>query len=170
MFAIYARARFQVTPKASHLHAVKRIFSGLSDSDYAGASLDKKSTIGGCQFFGCRLISWQCKKQTVVATSSIETGYIATANQTVSGKDSPNPLMADNLPEIVCYSTHHVALMKSWLVQKQTALGQTTTGKENSNPFMAGDAGVDIDDVPAAVAEPSIPSPTPTTQQPPPSQ
>nr|GEZ36752.1 retrotransposon protein, putative, unclassified [Tanacetum cinerariifolium] len=41
-----------------------------SDSDYAGASLDRKSTTGGCQFLGCRLISWQCKKQTVVATSS----------------------------------------------------------------------------------------------------
>nr|GEU84486.1 hypothetical protein [Tanacetum cinerariifolium] len=41
-----------------------------SDSDYASASLDKKSTTGGCQFLGCRLISWQCKKQTVVATSS----------------------------------------------------------------------------------------------------
>nr|GEV89013.1 putative reverse transcriptase domain-containing protein [Tanacetum cinerariifolium] len=43
-----------------------------SDSDYAGASLDRKSTTGGCQFLGCRLISWQCKKQTVVATSSTE--------------------------------------------------------------------------------------------------
>nr|GFB48827.1 uncharacterized mitochondrial protein AtMg00810-like [Tanacetum cinerariifolium] len=41
-----------------------------SDSDYAGASLDRKSTAGGCQFLGCKLISWQCKKQTVVATSS----------------------------------------------------------------------------------------------------
>nr|GFA19711.1 uncharacterized mitochondrial protein AtMg00810-like [Tanacetum cinerariifolium] len=40
------------------------------DSDYAGASLDRKSTTGGCQFLRCRLISWQCKKQTVVATSS----------------------------------------------------------------------------------------------------
>ncbi|GKB26117.1 putative ribonuclease H-like domain-containing protein, partial [Tanacetum coccineum] len=28
-----------------------------SDSDYAGASLDRKSTTGGCQFLGCRLIS-----------------------------------------------------------------------------------------------------------------
>nr|GEW12761.1 copia protein [Tanacetum cinerariifolium] len=45
--------------------------------------------------------------------------------------------MADNLPKIVWYSTHHVTLMKSWLVQKQMALGQTTTGKEISNPFMA---------------------------------
>nr|GEW66725.1 copia protein [Tanacetum cinerariifolium] len=40
------------------------------DSDYADASLDRKSTIGGCQFLGSRLISWQCKKQTVVANST----------------------------------------------------------------------------------------------------
>nr|GFA49883.1 ribonuclease H-like domain, reverse transcriptase, RNA-dependent DNA polymerase [Tanacetum cinerariifolium] len=31
------------------------------DSDYAGASLDMKSTTGGCQFLGKRLISWQFK-------------------------------------------------------------------------------------------------------------
>nr|GEV74176.1 putative reverse transcriptase, RNA-dependent DNA polymerase [Tanacetum cinerariifolium] len=59
-------------------------------------------------------------------------------DQTVSGKDSSNPLMADNLPKNVWYSTHHVTLIKSWLVQKQMALGQTTTGKEILNPFMAG--------------------------------
>nr|GEV11715.1 hypothetical protein [Tanacetum cinerariifolium] len=67
MFAVCACARFQVTPKVSHLHAVKRIFSYLkgkphlglwyprdspfnlvaySDSDYARASLDRKSTTG----------------------------------------------------------------------------------------------------------------------------
>nr|GEZ56683.1 hypothetical protein [Tanacetum cinerariifolium] len=40
----------------------------------------------------------------------------------VSGKDSSNPLMADNLPKNLWYSTHHVALMKSWLVQKQMTL------------------------------------------------
>ncbi|GJS22029.1 putative ribonuclease H-like domain-containing protein [Tanacetum coccineum] len=33
-----------------------------TDSDYACASLDMKSTTGGCQFLGSRLISWQCKK------------------------------------------------------------------------------------------------------------
>nr|GEX55629.1 retrovirus-related Pol polyprotein from transposon TNT 1-94 [Tanacetum cinerariifolium] len=47
-----------------------------SHSDYAGASLDRKSTTGGCQFLGCRLIYWQCKKQTVVATSSTEAEYV----------------------------------------------------------------------------------------------
>nr|GEZ59864.1 putative ribonuclease H-like domain-containing protein [Tanacetum cinerariifolium] len=51
-----------------------------SDSDYAGASLDRKSTTGGCQFLGCRLISWQCKKQTVVATFSTEAEYVAAAS------------------------------------------------------------------------------------------
>nr|GEX65076.1 uncharacterized mitochondrial protein AtMg00810-like [Tanacetum cinerariifolium] len=68
MFAVCACARFQVTPKVSHLNAVKRIFRYLkgkpylglwypkdspfdlvaySDSDYVGASLDRKSTTGG---------------------------------------------------------------------------------------------------------------------------
>nr|GEX60538.1 ribonuclease H-like domain, reverse transcriptase, RNA-dependent DNA polymerase [Tanacetum cinerariifolium] len=42
--------------------------------------LDRKSTTGGCQFFGRRLISWQCKKQTIVATSSTEAEYVAAAN------------------------------------------------------------------------------------------
>nr|GEV43368.1 hypothetical protein [Tanacetum cinerariifolium] len=51
-----------------------------SDSDYAGASLDRKSTTGGCQFVGCRLISWQCKKQTVVAASSTEAESVAAAS------------------------------------------------------------------------------------------
>ncbi|GJS63505.1 putative ribonuclease H-like domain-containing protein [Tanacetum coccineum] len=40
--------------------------------DYAGASLDRKSTTGGCQFLGKRLISWQCKKQTIVATQQLK--------------------------------------------------------------------------------------------------
>nr|GEU37093.1 hypothetical protein [Tanacetum cinerariifolium] len=51
-----------------------------SDSDYVGASLDRKSTTRGCQFLGCRLISWQCKKQIVVATSSTEAEYVAAAS------------------------------------------------------------------------------------------
>ncbi|GJS12263.1 putative ribonuclease H-like domain-containing protein [Tanacetum coccineum] len=51
-----------------------------SDSDYTGASLDKKSTTGGCQFIRSRLISWQCKKQTVVANFTTEAEYVAAAS------------------------------------------------------------------------------------------
>nr|GFA58916.1 uncharacterized mitochondrial protein AtMg00810-like [Tanacetum cinerariifolium] len=101
MFAVCTCAHFQVTLKASHLHAEKRIFRYLKgkphlglwypkdspfdlvaylDSDYVGASLDRKSTTRGCQFLGCRLISWQSKKQTVVATSSTEAEYVAAAS------------------------------------------------------------------------------------------
>ncbi|GKD83570.1 putative ribonuclease H-like domain-containing protein, partial [Tanacetum coccineum] len=52
----------------------------FSDSDYAKASLDRKSTIGGCQFLGKRLISWQCKKQTIVANLTTEAEYVAATN------------------------------------------------------------------------------------------
>ncbi|GJT58258.1 putative ribonuclease H-like domain-containing protein [Tanacetum coccineum] len=101
IFVVCACVRFQVIPKVSHLHAVKRIvrylkgqpklclwypkdtpfdFEAYTDSDYAGASLDKKSTIGGCQFLRSRLISWQCKKQTMVANSTTKAEYVATSN------------------------------------------------------------------------------------------
>ncbi|GJU80863.1 uncharacterized mitochondrial protein-like protein [Tanacetum coccineum] len=90
MFVVCLCARFQVTPKVSHLHAVKRIFRYLkhqpklglwypkdspfhleafSDSDYAGDNHDRRSTSGGCQYLGRRLVSWQCKKQTIVGYS-----------------------------------------------------------------------------------------------------
>ncbi|GKB18750.1 hypothetical protein Tco_0852673 [Tanacetum coccineum] len=79
MFAVCACSRFQLTPKTSHLEAVKRIFRYLkgkpklghwypkesffdlvaySDSDYGSANLDRKSTIGGCQFLGHRQVLW----------------------------------------------------------------------------------------------------------------
>ncbi|GKA88016.1 putative ribonuclease H-like domain-containing protein [Tanacetum coccineum] len=101
MFVVCACSRFQVNPKTLHLQAVKRIFRYLkgkpklglwypressfdlvaySDSDYGGANLDKKSTIGGYQFLGHRLISWQCKKQPIMATSTKEAEYVAAAN------------------------------------------------------------------------------------------
>ncbi|GKB05045.1 putative ribonuclease H-like domain-containing protein [Tanacetum coccineum] len=101
MFDVCACSRFQVTPKTSHLHAVKRIFRYLkgkpklglwypiessfdlvaySDSDYGGANLDRKSIIGGFQFLSHRLILWQCKKQTIVATSTTEAEYVVAAN------------------------------------------------------------------------------------------
>ncbi|GJZ86640.1 putative ribonuclease H-like domain-containing protein [Tanacetum coccineum] len=51
-----------------------------TDSDYAGASLDRKSTTGGCQFLRSRLISWQCKKQTIVANSTTEAEYVVAAS------------------------------------------------------------------------------------------
>nr|GFC94232.1 putative ribonuclease H-like domain-containing protein [Tanacetum cinerariifolium] len=56
------------------------MLEAYSDSDYAGANKNRKSITGGCQVLGKRLISWQCKKQTIVATSSTEAEYVAATN------------------------------------------------------------------------------------------
>nr|GEU58706.1 hypothetical protein [Tanacetum cinerariifolium] len=101
MFAVCACDRHQVTPKECHLHAVKRIFRYLkghlklrlwypkespfdlvaySDSDYGGATQDRKSTTRGCHFLGRRLISWQCKKHTIMATYTTEAEYVVAAS------------------------------------------------------------------------------------------
>nr|GEU69183.1 copia protein [Tanacetum cinerariifolium] len=123
-----------------------------SNSDYAGASLGRKSTTGGCQFLGCRLISWQCKKQSVGATSSIEAEYVVVAScyaqiiwiqnqlldygpeQTVSGKDKPNSFMAGSLPNTKWSSAIFTAVASLFFWQwklSSLAVG-TSSGSGNS--------------------------------------
>jgi len=101
MFATCLCARYQSKPSMSHLNAALRILSYLkgcqdkglwyprddnydlvafSDSDYAGCKKDFKSTTGGCQFLGNRLVTWQCKKQTAVANSTCEAEYVAASS------------------------------------------------------------------------------------------
>ncbi|GJZ66631.1 putative ribonuclease H-like domain-containing protein [Tanacetum coccineum] len=82
-FAVCACARYlKGQPKLGLWYPMDSPFDleAFSDTDYAGASLDKKSTIRGCQFLGKRLISWQCKKHTIVANSTTEAEYVAAAN------------------------------------------------------------------------------------------
>ncbi|GJZ88290.1 putative ribonuclease H-like domain-containing protein, partial [Tanacetum coccineum] len=84
MFAVCGSARFQVSPLKQLPLLLSQTnpfeLEAFLDSDYAGASLDRKSTTGGCQFLGRRLISWQCKKQTIVANSTTEAEYVAAAH------------------------------------------------------------------------------------------
>ncbi|XP_014499225.1 uncharacterized protein LOC106760285 [Vigna radiata var. radiata] len=91
-------ARFQSSPKESHLTTVKRILKylegtkdlglwypsgtnifldGYSDSDFGGCKLDRNSTSGTCHLLGSSLISWHSKKQACVALSTVEAEYIA---------------------------------------------------------------------------------------------
>ncbi|KAD3336917.1 hypothetical protein E3N88_32436 [Mikania micrantha] len=98
MFSVCLCARYQADPKESHEIAVKRIFRNLkgkpdlglmypkdedfyltayTDSDFGGDNWDRKSTSGGCQYLGNKLVSWQCKKQTNVSISTAEAEYIA---------------------------------------------------------------------------------------------
>nr|GFD35347.1 uncharacterized mitochondrial protein AtMg00810-like [Tanacetum cinerariifolium] len=76
-------ARYQAKPTEKHLKEVKRIFcylqgtinmclwytkdsgfelTGFSDADYAGCKDTFKSTSGGAQFLGEKLVSWSSKK------------------------------------------------------------------------------------------------------------
>ncbi|XP_071714185.1 secreted RxLR effector protein 161-like [Rutidosis leptorrhynchoides] len=103
MFAVCLCARYQANPNVHHMLVVKKIMRYLketpslglwypcadgfeltaySDSDYGGCKKDFKSTSGGCQFLGKRLVTWQCKKQTAVAQSTCEAEYIAAASCT----------------------------------------------------------------------------------------
>ena len=87
MFSVCMCARFQASPRESHLKATKRILRylkhtpnlglwypngakfelvGYSDSDYAGCKVERKSTSGTCQLLGISLVSWSSKKKIVL--------------------------------------------------------------------------------------------------------
>nr|GEZ85790.1 ribonuclease H-like domain, reverse transcriptase, RNA-dependent DNA polymerase [Tanacetum cinerariifolium] len=73
------------TGKDVELHLYRFMIGSLmyltaSRPDIIGASQDRKSTTGGSQFLGRRLILWQCKKQTIVDTSTTEAEYVAAAS------------------------------------------------------------------------------------------
>nr|GFA72806.1 hypothetical protein [Tanacetum cinerariifolium] len=90
--------RYQTKPTEKHLKEVKRIFrylrgtvntslwytkdsgfelTGFSDADYAGCKDTYKSTSGGAQFLGKKLVSWSLKKQDCTALSTAEAEYVS---------------------------------------------------------------------------------------------
>ncbi|XP_039127020.1 secreted RxLR effector protein 161-like [Dioscorea cayenensis subsp. rotundata] len=97
-FSVGVCARYQATPKESHLKAVKRIIRyvhgtteygiwyskdsnshivGYSDAYWAGNIDDRKSTSGGCFYLGNNLVTWYSKKQSSISLSTAEAEYIA---------------------------------------------------------------------------------------------
>ena len=98
LFAVCMCARYQAKPTKKHLEAVKRVFrylqgtinmglwypkdTGMSltayaDADHAGCQDTRRSTSGGAQFLGDKLVSWSSKKQMSTSISSTEAEYIA---------------------------------------------------------------------------------------------
>nr|GEW50220.1 putative ribonuclease H-like domain-containing protein [Tanacetum cinerariifolium] len=175
--------------------------NAYSDSDYAGASLDKKSTTGGCQFLRCRLISWQCKKQTVIATSSTEAEYVPAPS--CCAQTSWNEFSSSMASAVICLSTGRKFNFSKYIfnslvrnvdssskfymyprflqlmirAQEKGFSGVETPLFEGMIVAQQADdvadevvAGVDVDDVPAADAEATSPSPPPTTPPPPPQE
>nr|GFB50256.1 copia protein [Tanacetum cinerariifolium] len=98
MHATCLCARYQAKPTEKHLKEVKRIFRYLqgtvnmglwysndfgfeltrfSDADYASCKDTFKSTSGGAQFLGEKLVSWSSKKQECMALSTAEAKYVS---------------------------------------------------------------------------------------------
>ncbi|GJT25737.1 retrovirus-related pol polyprotein from transposon TNT 1-94 [Tanacetum coccineum] len=98
VFAVCMCARYQSKPTKKHLEAVKRVFRYLqgsinmglwypkdtamaltayADVDHACCQDTRRSTSGGAQFLGDKLVSWSSKKQTSTSISSTEAEYIA---------------------------------------------------------------------------------------------
>ncbi|GJX58986.1 retrovirus-related pol polyprotein from transposon TNT 1-94, partial [Tanacetum coccineum] len=96
--AVCYYARYQARPTEKHLKEVKRIFrylrgtinmglwypkdsgfelTAFSDADHAGCHDTRKSTSGGIQFLGDKLVSWMSKKQDCTAMSLTEAEYVA---------------------------------------------------------------------------------------------
>jgi hypothetical protein len=67
------------TPKFGLWYPNRSTFDliGYSDADCAGCKIDRKSTLGTCQFLERSLMSWASKKQNSVALSTAEAEYIA---------------------------------------------------------------------------------------------
>ncbi|XP_060216298.1 secreted RxLR effector protein 161-like [Lycium barbarum] len=101
VFSVGLCARFQSSPKESHLKAAKIILRyhkgsqdldffypsgdnfdlvGYADADYAGYLVDRKSTSGMAHFMESCLISWGTRKQNTVALSTTEAEYVAAAS------------------------------------------------------------------------------------------
>ncbi|GKA54883.1 hypothetical protein Tco_0753832 [Tanacetum coccineum] len=91
-------AQYQAKPTEKYLKEVKRIFrylwgsvnmglwytndsgfelTGFSDYDYAGCKDTFKSTSGGTQFLGEKLVSWSSKKQDCKALSTAKAEYMS---------------------------------------------------------------------------------------------
>nr|GEX36590.1 hypothetical protein [Tanacetum cinerariifolium] len=134
-----------------------------TDSDYARASLDRKSTTGGYQFLGNRLISWQCKNQTMVATSTTEAEYVDAASCCGQVKKS-------SMDEMVEY---FVASLETATVRTFNNREQEITTTVDDKEFTVTEASVrrhlqleDADEEGKGSGHPSKPQPPPSTTQP----
>nr|GFB06371.1 hypothetical protein [Tanacetum cinerariifolium] len=71
-------ARYQAKPTEKHLKEDSGFkLTGFSDADYAGCKDTFKSTSGGAQFLGKKLVSWSSKKQDCTALSTAEAKYVS---------------------------------------------------------------------------------------------
>ncbi|GJX70965.1 putative ribonuclease H-like domain-containing protein [Tanacetum coccineum] len=110
--------RFEDPEFPDRVYKVEKALYGLHQAPRAW-----KSTIRGCQFLGSRLISWQCKKQTVVANYTTE----AEATE-ISQSSGPIPLVADE------------TVIKEWedRMERAVTTASSLEGEQDSDTILGG--------------------------------
>ncbi|XP_020671938.1 uncharacterized protein LOC110091964 [Dendrobium catenatum] len=101
-YAVNVLCQHMHDPQSTHFHLLKRLLRyiqgtahfglpifadslqlrSLSDADWAGDTVTRRSTFGYCTFLGSTLISWSVKRQHTIARSSTEAEYRAVAAAT----------------------------------------------------------------------------------------
>ena len=105
-FSVSVVSQFMNRPTEEHMEAVYRILRYLkmtpgkglyfsknpnrkievfTDADWAGSTVDRRSTTGYCTFVWGNLVTWRSKKQSVVARSSAEAEFRAMAHGICEG-------------------------------------------------------------------------------------
>ncbi|GJW46257.1 ribonuclease H-like domain, reverse transcriptase, RNA-dependent DNA polymerase [Tanacetum coccineum] len=143
-------ARYQAKPTEKHLKEVKRIFCylrgtinmgiwytkdsgfeliGFSYADYAGCKDTFKSTSGGTQFLGKKLVSWSSKKQDCTTLSIAKAEYVSlSACCAQNRRDLPRNTLLDRVEVLGMIEKRSKVRMGIMLTEAELALEQSQQG------------------------------------------
>nr|GEU98482.1 hypothetical protein [Tanacetum cinerariifolium] len=159
--AICFCARYQSRPTEKHLKEVKRIFrylrgtvhmgfwysngssfelTAFSDADYAGCIDSRKSTSGGIQFLGDKLVSWMSKKHNCTAMSSAEAEYMAlsaSCAQVIEDGNHSRAIIKQALGSLYMkqYQKEVNELRAKILARNANPLALVATAQANQDPY-----------------------------------
>ncbi|GJU83255.1 putative ribonuclease H-like domain-containing protein [Tanacetum coccineum] len=113
---IIACARFQFSPKTSHLLSCQRIFRYLKGKPISRSLVFLRTPLELVASLIVTMLSNTERK------SPLRHQELTSPEQTATGKDFSNPLIVDSLLKTIWSSMHHVFTMKHWLVQSKRLL------------------------------------------------